>query len=330
MKNICKSLSAVRKYFGHGKYSLLAPIANNPDFRHTCIDAGFNEWREAGITRILDVYTDDVLKSFQQLQYEFNISQVHFFRYLQMRSYLSSIEYYKQGGKTNVLDSILLKAAALKSKTITYIYDQVTANNKGSINIKQSWELDFGVILEDQIWSKVLDHARQITKSNKSYEVQYKIINKLHVTPLTRSKYVTCTKFCLKCKRETGTYFHLIWTCPLIASFWSSVVQEIERSFGIKVPLDPRLCILGVNNCVPETKTTSIMLYAARLSILHVWIEQHPPTVTLWREKLLALLPYERRHNVLDGTLDTFVNDWFPLKDYFGCDWQAITCINMD
>lgn len=62
----------------------------------------------------------------------------------------------------------------------------------------------------------------------------------------------------------------------------------------------------------------SIMLYAARLSILHVWIKEHSPTLTLWREKLLSLLPYERRHNVLDGTLDTFVNDWSPLKDYFG------------
>jgi len=48
-----------------------------------------------------------------------------------MRSYVSFIECYKQGGKTNVLDSILLKAAALKSKTVIYIYDQVTANNKG-------------------------------------------------------------------------------------------------------------------------------------------------------------------------------------------------------
>lgn len=99
----------------------MAPIANNPDFRHTCIDAGFNEWREAGIIRILDVYADNALKSFQQLQYEFNISQVHFFRYLQIRSYLISIEYYKQGGKINVLDSTLLKAAALKSKTMTYL-----------------------------------------------------------------------------------------------------------------------------------------------------------------------------------------------------------------
>jgi len=46
---------------------------------------------------------------------------------------------------------------------MTYIYDQSTANNKGSK--KQSWELDFGVTLEDQIWGKVLEHARRITKS---------------------------------------------------------------------------------------------------------------------------------------------------------------------
>uniref|UniRef100_A0A3B3Z6M4 Reverse transcriptase zinc-binding domain-containing protein n=1 Tax=Periophthalmus magnuspinnatus TaxID=409849 RepID=A0A3B3Z6M4_9GOBI len=245
LKNICKSLSAIRKHFSIDKYSFSAPIANNPDFQLTCTDSGFKEWREVGITKISDLYVDDFIKSFQQLKNEFNLPQAHFFRYLQIRSYLNSITYYKNGVKNSILDNIFIKAVVLKDKIITNIYDHINMNTGVVINIKKSWEYDFGVKLDDQQWIKVLNDAKQITKSNKSHEVQYKIINKMHVTPVTRSKYETCTTLCFKCKKEAGTYFHLMWSCPIILSFWSSVLQETEKYLGVKVPEDPKACILA-------------------------------------------------------------------------------------
>lgn len=60
--------------FGLGQYLFLAPIANNPDFECTCVDVGFKDWKAAGITKNDHMYLGDALKSFQQLQEEFNLS----------------------------------------------------------------------------------------------------------------------------------------------------------------------------------------------------------------------------------------------------------------
>lgn len=44
---------------------------------------------------------------------EFNLSQTHFYRYLQMRSYLNLIPYYKNGSKLDILDNIIMNAAKI-------------------------------------------------------------------------------------------------------------------------------------------------------------------------------------------------------------------------
>lgn len=313
------------------QYSFSAPIANNPDFEYTCTDVGFRDWKAAGITKIHDLYLGDALKSFQQLQKEFNLPQMHFYHYLQIRSYLNSTPYYKNGRKLNILDNLIMKAATLNKKVMTYIYDQLLMNDKTTMNIKNSFEKDLGAHLDDQTWCKVLYNAKKITRSDKSHETQYKIINKLHVTPEICSKYDNSCSACRKCEKQPGTYFHLMWSCPLIKIFWSSVQREIDHFLGIRTVMDPKLCILGVSSLSGQkAKLLSIMLYATRLSILHTWLDVNPPTLPMWHEKLLSIFPYERLSNVLQGTLDDFIKEWFPLSTYFGCEWPAITCIGVD
>ena len=86
-----------------------------------------------------------------------SLSRVHFYRYLQIRSYLNSIPYYKSGRKLNILDSLITKAATINKKVMTYIYiyDQLLMNDETTINIKNSWERDLGIHLDDQTWCKL-------------------------------------------------------------------------------------------------------------------------------------------------------------------------------
>ncbi len=185
-----------------------------------------------------------------------------------------------------------------------------------------------GIHLDDQTWRKVVYNAKRITRSDKSHETQFKIINKLHVTPEIRSKYDnSCSATCRKCQKQPGTYFHLIWLCPLIKIFWSIVQTEIENLLGIRIAMDPKQCIFGISPFSlsgQNVKLLNIMLYAARLSILQVWLDVHPPTISIWYDKLLSFLPYERLSHVLQATLEDFVKEWSPLSRFLGNDWQAI------
>lgn len=61
--------------------------------------------------------------------------------------------------------------------------------------------------------------------------------------------------------------------------------------------MDSKQCIFGIGPMpLPgqTVKLINIKLYAARLSILQVWLEVHPPTISMWYDKILSILPYER------------------------------------
>ena len=148
----------------------------------------------------------------------------------------------------NNLENILLKASSLEKTVISYIYSQMFINtpNFGS---RTFWAEDFGCQVDNKKWQRILLKAKKITSSNSTYETQYKIIHRLHVTPAVRTIYdPMCSGQCVKCKNILGTYSHLIWFCPKISQFWLTVKSELVKVFGIQIQLNPINCILGLDS----------------------------------------------------------------------------------
>lgn len=68
------------KYLGRKNMkSLLSPISQNPDFSAGVISSLFLLWQDKGIHVIADLFKDNTLLSFQQLQETFNISKLWVF-----------------------------------------------------------------------------------------------------------------------------------------------------------------------------------------------------------------------------------------------------------
>ena len=55
---------------------------------------------------------------------------------------------------------------------------------------------------------------------------------------------------CIKCTGQKGTLFHCLWECIAIQNFWRQVIGIISRIISKKIPICPKLCILGL---YPET-----------------------------------------------------------------------------
>ena len=70
--------------------------------------------------------------------------------------------------------------------------------------IRRQWILKIaGKIFQCSL--KVFYNAKKITRSDKSHETQYKIINKLHITHEICSKYDdSCSAACKKCQKQLG------------------------------------------------------------------------------------------------------------------------------
>ena len=56
------------------------------------MDAGIKLWAEKGLKNISDLYTEEVLLSFEEISHPYSIPKKHFFKHLQLRSFISSMQ----------------------------------------------------------------------------------------------------------------------------------------------------------------------------------------------------------------------------------------------
>uniref|UniRef100_A0A669E357 Reverse transcriptase domain-containing protein n=1 Tax=Oreochromis niloticus TaxID=8128 RepID=A0A669E357_ORENI len=68
--------------------SCFSPIWGNELFAPAKNDLGFKEWLNKGVAKLQDLYEEYSLMSFSELRAKFNIPQKHFFKYLQLRSFI--------------------------------------------------------------------------------------------------------------------------------------------------------------------------------------------------------------------------------------------------
>ncbi len=55
---------------------------------------------------------------------------------------------------------------------------------------------------------------------------------------------------CWKCKKEEGTYLHMIWECSLVQPFWRKILRIFEEWLGFNLPVKPQLRLLGDKSVV--------------------------------------------------------------------------------
>ena len=82
----------VLAYLGEiNKLHQFSPIFGNDEFLPGRADSGFKMGASKGIAKIADLYNDNlVLMSFEELKSKYGIPAKHFFKYLQLRSFILS------------------------------------------------------------------------------------------------------------------------------------------------------------------------------------------------------------------------------------------------
>lgn len=212
------------KYLGRKNMkSLLSPISQNPDFSAGVISSLFLLWQDKGIHVIGDLFKDNTLLSFQQLQETFNISKHLFFGYLQIRHFGSSqIASVPTDAPYSDVERFILERQnrhftasfySLLCLSATYHLPNVSHRGERDLNNEN---------IEDD-WQATTRLIRPISTCNRLRETQYKILHRLHITPVSLNKInPSLSPLCTKCNLEKS-YFHCFWECKLISRFWAHI-----------------------------------------------------------------------------------------------------------
>ena len=90
----------------------------------------------------------------------------------------------------------------------------------------------------------------------------------------------------------------MIWDCRMVNPFWCTVLEFLEKWVKVKLPRDPRLCLLGDRVVVPAVSKNDFtiikvgLITAARILLRH-WKVPRTPGLKEWTEEIIKITSYE-------------------------------------
>ena len=137
--------------------------------------------------------------------------------------------------------------------------------------------------------------------------IQYKWLMRTYVTPADLNQYnENIPDTCSKCLETKGTFFRCTWQCKYIQKFWEEVRVTIEKIITKRLPLDPKLFLLGIypvryNYNKGEQAFIDLSLIHAKKCIALRWKNTHSPSITQWLQQMMSGVPLERITYILKG-----------------------------
>lgn len=128
-----------------------APLWDNVNMAEICHLEGFQLWKAAGICNISQIFNNNVLKSFTDIQTEFNLPKHQFYKYLQLRHAIQT-----QGRTSTLILSShpLIKDIFYDQKKkglISHIYSSLLASvqDPAALQCRRGWTEDLGEITDE-------------------------------------------------------------------------------------------------------------------------------------------------------------------------------------
>ena len=180
-----------------------------------------------------------------KLSSEYDLHRSQFFKYLQLRHaimpYLSPLDEIPEH---NPLEARVL-LTYIKSHKISHIYRTLVRHTPDTFeNIKDAWLADLPE-LSSEDWAEALMSLREAAIASQFRLIQLKYLHRIYYTRdnLWRRGLIP-SRSCLRCQHETGDFLHTVWSCGVVAEFWSEVIDCLEVVISIRIPPYSLLCSL--------------------------------------------------------------------------------------
>ena len=205
-------------------------------------------------------------------------------------------------------------------KASLFYKNSVCLTSSSCENLRIIWQRDLECDIDQDTWEHILADNGKYIKEIRCKFIQYKILHRFYWTPcrLFRMGLMNNDIF-WKCKKETGTFLHLIWDCGMVKPFWCKILKFLETWTTINLPICPHLCLLGDKTVIPQlTKDAHTVLIvgitsAARIILRH-WKSPENPTFQEWKVLMTETVSYEVMLTRIRGKRPGVLSCW----DFFG------------
>lgn len=312
-------------YLGEvAEISQFSPIYGNNEFVPGRADSGFKIWAAQGIAKVADLYDDSgTLMTFEDLKSKYDIPTKHFFKYLQLRSFIFSRRKNSLAlPSLSSLEDCTLRLLHSRGQ-ISFLYKLfVDTSKESSSHCLQAWRTDLNVDITDQEWSQACLLAQTQSINTNSKLLQFKWLSRLYITPVKLHHFnPNIPDTCLKCRDFKGTLFHCMWECQYIFSFWGQIMNIVGQIIGKQIPLNSKMCLMNVYpmdcNFSKNVKCLlSICFLEAKRCIATTWKSDTPCTASQWLKGMVFNFALEKISYATKNRLDKFNEIWTLFFDF--------------
>lgn len=179
----------VQSFLGESTlFSGFSPIWGNDTFSPGRKDQGFRMWATRGICKIMDLYKEGKLVSFEELRNEYDIPRTHLFKYLQIRSYIYAQMHSYLQPPLSTLENLAVNNCIGRGQ-ISLLYNILVKNYKDSTEYRKiQWIHDLQQDISEEDWREVCSKAQLLTINTHLRLIQYNWIMRIYITPARLNK----------------------------------------------------------------------------------------------------------------------------------------------
>lgn len=298
--------------------SALSPIWGNNAFKPARADMGFKMWMNRVVHKIGDLYSDGVLMSFEQVSNKYNLPKKHFFKYLQVRSFITSLLKTTTEPSLTTIENIAVNHYISRGLLSKFYNILLAASRESSLSYLQAWKADMETDISVEDWNNSCLLAQKQTINTRFRLLQYKWIFRTYITPVKLHHFnPNIPDDCIKCAKEKGTLYHCMWQCEKINIFWKEIMTIISDLIECRIPIDSKLCILhifpnGFKCTANKRKLVNFCLLQAKLVIALKWKDTERPGVNQCINLMSSNLALEKLTYVAKNKQEDFKDIWLP------------------
>uniref|UniRef100_A0A803K169 Reverse transcriptase domain-containing protein n=1 Tax=Xenopus tropicalis TaxID=8364 RepID=A0A803K169_XENTR len=273
------------------------------------------QWLEAGLTSIQDVWDMGVTAPFAFLRQHRSLPASQWLLYHRVHTTLKRL--HKRSLLATLEDPLLslIRSGHKKCKISTlYKYIMDARQKLTTMKCRESWEKDLGPILDDQ-WKEVLASPITVSINCRHEMLQLYLIHRAYYTPAKLHKiYQESSPLCFRCQAETGTLLHTLWSCPMLTTYWASILNKLNAVIDSDITPSPKVCILGITSSLELNQDLKTLitkaLFQARRQLTLNWKGQTAPSYDSWLSAMNEVCLQEKHSLCRKGKNVTYTNIW--------------------
>ena len=198
------------------------------------------KWYQRGIVTISDIIdTTGTVMDIDTIKSVYNIDIINPLHYLRVKQNVK--EFLKEYGiqpDTRVqrpFVPLYMKILLQSNKGASIFNSMLKKENKNDHSVKQKWQMDLNVIVDDNMWKNIFNSCFKSVSNNILIWFQLKLIYRILGTKSYLHKVqLSDTDTCAMCG-EKETIIHMFVECTYVKIIWSVIEKYIKQQININV-----------------------------------------------------------------------------------------------